>query len=473
MNEVKQSSIIENPSCLRLFQFLELLSSDLGDHMSKSKILFPRNFFWGAATAAYQIEGAWNEDGKGESIWDRFSHTEGKILDGSNGDQTCEHYRRYREDIGLMRDIGLNSYRFSVSWPRVMPDGKGIVNQKGLDFYDRLVDELCESNIEPFLTLYHWDLPQALQDIGGWNNRDVCSYFADYSALMVKRLGDRVKFWATLNEPWVIANLGHRTGEMAPGLKDDKLCLQVIHNLLLAHGMATRAIRAADRSAKVGIVLLLFPTHPSSESEHDKAAAEFAWQRECAWYLDPLFKAHYPPEAWQSFGELQPHVMPGDMSLISQSLDYLGVNFYFRTVMGINGRQEKIPGANYTDMGWEVYAPALRHLLQRVATDYKTPPIYITENGAAYQDVLNSDGSINDKERISYLQDHLLEAYAALTEGVDLKGYFVWSLMDNFEWAHGLSKRFGLIYTEYETQKRYFKDSAHWYSKVIARNGID
>lgn len=441
--------------------------------MSKSKILFPRNFLWGCATAAYQIEGAWNEDGKGESIWDRFSHTEGKILDGTNGDKTCEHYQRYQDDVKLMREIGINSYRFSVSWPRVMPEGKGLVNEKGLDFYDRLVDELCESNIEPFLTLYHWDLPQALQDIGGWNNRDVCSYFADYAALMVKRLGDRVKFWTTLNEPWVIANLGHKTGEMAPGLKDERLCLQVIHNLLLAHGMATSTIRSVDKSAKVGIVLLLFPTHPSSDSEHDVAAAEFAWQRECAWYLDPLFKAHYPPAPWKQFAGMQPQVMPGDMALISQSLDFLGVNFYFRTVMGIDGRLEKIPGATYTDMGWEVYAPALRHLLQRVSNDYKTPPIYITENGAAYRDVLNSDGTVNDKERVDYLHDHLLEAYAALSEGVELKGYFAWSLMDNFEWAYGLSKRFGLVYTDYESQKRYLKDSAHWYSKVIARNGID
>jgi beta-glucosidase len=443
--------------------------------MSSSKILFPRDFAWGVATAAYQIEGAWNEDGKGESIWDRFSHTKGKILDATTGDIACDHYHRYPDDIRLMRELGINHYRFSISWPRVMPDGKGKINPKGLDFYDRLVEQMCESGIDPFLTLYHWDLPQTLQDIGGWGNRDVCKYFADYSAMMVKHLGDRVKHWTTFNEPWVIANLGFRTGEMAPGLSDEKLCLQVIHHLLYAHGLATQAIRSSEPSAKVGIVLILFPMHPASDSRADHAASEFAWQKDCAWYLDPLFKASYPSTIMDHFGKNAPEILPGDMSVISQNLDFLGVNFYFRCVMSSSkGRLHEIPGANYTEMGWEVYAPGLRQLLVKISRDYRLPPIYITENGAAFKDELGADGKVHDLARQNYVRDHLLEAHAAIQEGVDLRGYFLWSLMDNFEWAHGLSKRFGIVYVDYENGlKRYPKYSAYWYSKVIQRNGLD
>lgn len=441
--------------------------------MSHSKFLFPRNFSWGVATAAYQIEGAWNLDGKGESIWDRFTHTKGKILDGTNADLACDHYHLFKKDIRLMRELGVRNYRFSVSWPRVLPNGKGPANQQGLDFYDRLVDELLESNIEPYLTLYHWDLPQKLQDIGGWTNRDVCKYFADYSALMAKKLGDRVKYWTTLNEPWVIANLGYKTGEMAPGIQDEKTCIQVIHNLLLAHGMSVQAVRAADAKAKLGIVLILFPTHPASDSADDIRASEFAWKKESAWYLDALFKADYPADIWQHFADMAPEVHPGDMALISQELDYLGVNFYFRSVMSSGGRLEQIPGAEYTDMGWEVHAPALRHLLKKLNKDYRLPPIYITENGAAYKDELSPDGKIHDGKRLLYIRDHLLELHAAIEQGVDVQGYFLWSLMDNFEWAFGFSKRFGIVHVDYETQRRTLKDSAHWYASVIQRNGIE
>jgi beta-glucosidase len=441
--------------------------------MTTSNFLFPRNFAWGTATSAFQIEGAWDRDGKGESIWDRFCHAGGHIVDSTTGDTACDHYNRYPEDIRIMSELGLRNYRFSISWPRVLPEGRGKINNAGLDFYDRLVDELCAAEIEPFLTLYHWDLPQSLQDSGGWSNRDTGKYFADYAALLVKRLGDRVKYFTTLNEPWVIANLGHRTGEMAPGFKDEKLCLQVIHNLLVAHGLGVQALKACRRDCQAGIVLILFPTHPASDSQSDLSASEFAWEKDCAWYLDPLFKACYPERAWEHFGNLVPCLEPGDMALISRELDFLGVNFYFRSVMSENGRLQEIPGASYTDMGWEVHAPALRQLLLRITRDYRLPPLYITENGAAYKDELTEDGRVHDSKRIEYVRDHLLEAHAAIQEGVDLRGYFLWSLLDNFEWACGLSKRFGVVYVDYQSQTRYLKDSAFWYAKVIRRNGLD
>lgn len=450
-----------------------LFNSNPVCEMTTSDFVFPRNFAWGVATAAYQIEGAWNREGKGESIWDRFCHTPGKIADGTTGDIACDHYGLYLEDIGILRDLGIRNYRFSISWPRVLPEGRGKINQRGLDYYDRLVDAVCQAGIEPFATLYHWDLPQALQDAGGWANRDVGEYFADYAAIMVKRLGDRIKFWTTLNEPWVIANLGYRTGEMAPGFRDDRLCLQVVHNLLLAHGRAVDAIKASEPDCQTGIVLILFPTHPASSAPGDQAAAQFAWLKDSAWFLDPLFRAAYPEDIWNYYGELVPEIKAGDMALISRKLDFLGVNFYFRSVMSEQGRLNEIPGASYTDMGWEVHAPALRQLLLRISRDYRLPPIYITENGAAYKDELTADGRIADYERINYVRDHLLEAHAAIQEGVDLRGYFLWSLMDNFEWAYGLSKRFGIVYVDYQSLKRYPKESAYWYARVIQRNGLD
>ena len=444
-----------------------------GKLMKETKLIYPRDFAWGAATAAYQIEGAWNTDGKGKSIWDTFAHTPGTISDGTNADVACDHYHLFKNDVRLMREMGIKHYRFSVSWPRVLPEGKVPANQKGLDFYDRLVDELLEAHIEPYLTLYHWDLPEALHDKGGWANRDVCKYFADYSALMVRKLGDRVKFWTTFNEPWVVANMGYLRGEMAPGLKDEKLSLQVIHNLLVAHGMGVQAIRGCQPNAKVGIVLLLFPTSPNTKSNEDKAFAEYIWNKESAWYLDALFKANYPEDVWNCLGNKVPDVEAGDMALISQQLDYLGVNFYFRFVVSqTDGRIIEIPGAEYTDMGWEVNASAFHQLLTQINSNYRLPPIYITENGAAYKDQLTEHGTVHDKERILYLDKHLTELHRAIQDGVDVRGYFVWSLMDNFEWAFGFSKRFGIVHVDYETQKRTCKDSGHWYSRVIQRNGL-
>ena len=436
-------------------------------------LTFPDDFLWGAATAAYQIEGAWNEDGKGESIWDRFCHTPDHIENDDTGDVACDHYHRWREDVALMQRLGLPAYRFSVSWPRVIPAGRGAVNPPGLDFYDRLVDALLAAGIQPFLTLYHWDLPQALQDRGGWGARDTCGYFADYADRLARRLGDRVRHWATFNEPWVVAFVGHQYGWHAPGLQDEALTLQVAHHLLVAHGLATQALRAADARLQVGIVLNTRPVEPATDLEQDRALADQYWQRNEGWFLDPLLRAEYPPAAWEDYGDRRPAVQPGDMSLIAQPLDWLGVNYYSRGVAQEGQLLDPVPGSDYTDMGWEIHAPALRRLLVRLKRDYPVPPLYITENGAAFPDQVSPDGRVHDPRRIAYLRDHLIQARLAIADGVDLRGYFVWSLLDNFEWAHGYAKRFGLIYVDYATQQRIVKDSGEWYARVIAHNGVE
>ncbi|HEY9678591.1 MAG TPA: GH1 family beta-glucosidase [Drouetiella sp.] len=439
--------------------------------MTSDNYVFPRGFVWGAATASYQIEGAWKTDGKGPSIWDTFSHTPDKIANGDTGDIACDHYNRFAEDFSLLKQIDIKAYRFSLSWPRIFPDGRGRVNNAGLDFYDRLVDTLLSHDIEPFITLYHWDLPQALQDKGGWANRDNLGYFADFAATAVKRLGDRVKHWTTLNEPWVVAVLGNLTGEMAPGVKDRKLAAQVAHNLLVAHGMATQAIRSIDSELQVGIVLNLTPVEAYEDNVFQKHAADHAWNVTSAWLLDPLFRGCYPSEALAHLRADAPDVKPGDMALISQRLDYLGVNYYTRTVIGPQGEMKKVPGAEYTEMNWEVVPEAFGRMLVRLHKDYRLPPIYITENGCALDDQVTGE-HVHDTRRIKYLHDHLAELRKAMRLGVNVKGYFVWSLLDNFEWAHGFSKRFGLIYVDYETQKRILKDSAYWYSKVIMKNEV-
>ncbi len=436
-------------------------------------LTFPDDFLWGAATAAYQIEGGWNADGKGESIWDRFCHTPDHIENGDTGDVACDHYHRWREDVALMQRLGLSAYRFSVSWPRVIPAGRGAVNPPGLDFYDRLVDALLAAGIQPFLTLYHWDLPQALQDMGGWGARDTCGYFADYADRLARRLGDRVRHWATFNEPWVVAFVGHQYGWHAPGLQDEALTLQVAHHLLVAHGLATQALRAADARLQVGIVLNTRPVEPATDLEQDRALADQYWQRNEGWFLDPLLRAEYPPAAWEDYGDRRPAVQPGDMPLIAQPLDWLGVNYYSRGVAQEGQILDPVPGSDYTDMGWEIHAPALRRLLVRLKRDYPIPPLYITENGAAFPDEVSPDGRVHDPRRIAYLRDHLIQARLAIADGVDLRGYFVWSLLDNFEWAHGYAKRFGLIYVDYATQKRIVKDSGEWYARVIAHNGVE
>jgi beta-glucosidase len=434
---------------------------------------FPPQFLWGAATASYQIEGAWNEDGKGESIWDRFSHTPGKVANGDTGDIACDHYHRYPEDIALMRRIGLQAYRFSAAWPRVLPLGRGRVNPKGLDFYDRLVDALCAAHIEPFLTLYHWDLPQALQDEGGWEKRHVAHAFADYAALMVRRLGDRVRYWTTFNEPSVVAFEGNLSGEHAPGNQDPKTAYQVVHNLLLAHGLAVQAIRAIDPKLQAGIVLNLWGADPASDSPEDVAAADRAWEGSETLFLDPLFKAHYPPGAYRSAGENMPVMKDGDMALFSQKLDYVGINYYSRKLISAGNEVRKVPGSEYTEMGWEVCAPALRRVLDRIDRDYHLPPIYITENGAAFRDEVGKDGRVHDERRLDYIKNHLIQVRLAMQDGVDVRGYFVWSLLDNFEWGHGYSKRFGIVRVDYGTQERTLKKSGEWYAEVIRKNQVE
>lgn len=437
--------------------------------MTSENYCFPRGFVWGASTAAYQIEGAWNEEGKGPSIWDTFVRQPGKILNGDTGDVACDHYHRYASDIALMKQIGVRAYRLSLSWPRILPQGHGVINQKGLDFYDRLVDSLLELNIEPFITLYHWDLPQALQDRGGWGNRDLLPYFADYAAVAVRRLGDRVKFWTTFNEPWVVAAYGHRKGVMAPGLTDAKLAAQVAHNLLVAHGLATQAIRSIESDTQVGIVLSLRPHEAASDSAEDQEVV--AQRSTTAWYLDALFKASYPEVSLRALGQNAPQIQPGDFALIAQKLDYLGVNYYTRTVTGVNGNVARIPGSEYTEMGWEICPEGFGRLLVWMHDNYRMPTIYITESGAAFDDHV-VDGHVHDTRRIKYHHDYLVELRRAMRVGVNVRGYFAWSLMDNFEWALGTSKRFGLIHVDYKTQERVLKDSAHWYAKVISRNEV-
>lgn len=434
---------------------------------------FPSDFKWGAATAAYQIEGASNEDGKGESIWDRFSHTPGKVKNNDTGDIACDHYHRYPEDVALMKRLGLKAYRFSVSWPRIVPSGHGAVNPQGLDFYDRLVDELLAANIEPFLTLYHWDLPQALQDKGGWDNRDTCGYFADYATLMAKKLGDRVGHWTTFNEPFVSAFIGNYYGEHAPGFTDKRLALQVSHHLLVAHSTAMQAIRAIEPSREVGIVLDFAPPEPANDTEENRATVESMWQQNGTLFLDPLFLGRYSTAVQQEMDELGIITRPGDLSLISQRIDYLGVNFYRRMVFDEQGRQTRVKGAEYTAIDWEVYAPSFKQLLLRLNQDYSLPPIYITENGASFVDEVSADGRIHDPRRVNYLQEHLSVISEVIAEGVDVRGYFVWSLLDNFEWAEGYAQRFGVVHVDYSTQRRTVKDSGLWYAHAIAQNRIE
>ncbi len=434
---------------------------------------FPHNFLWGAATAAYQIEGAWNKDGKGESVWDRFSHTSGKTTNGDTGDVACDHYHRFEEDIAIMRQLGLKAYRFSISWPRVLPGGRGRINARGLDFYDRLVDAICAANLEPLLTLHHWDLPQVLQDQGGWDNRDTAYAFADYTALMVKRLGDRVRSWTTFNEPSVIAFIGHLTGEHAPGIKDVRIAYQTAHHLMLAHGLGVQAIRGAKSGLEAGIVLTLWPHEPASDSPEDVSAAAEAWDRNETVFLDPIFKGHYPTAMIDFLGEKMPRTKDGDLALISQELDFLGINFYSRHVVKASqGNVKTIPGSEYTEMGWEVCAPALRRLLVRINSEYRLPPIYITENGSAFKDEISPDGKVHDSRRLEYFKQHLIQLRLAMQDGVDVRGYMAWSLLDNFEWGYGFSKRFGLVHVDYESQKRIIKDSGEWYAKIILANQI-
>ncbi len=442
-------------------------------------VRFPEGFLWGAATAAYQIEGAWDEDGKGPSIWDTFSHTPGKIRDGDTGDVACDHYHGWREDVALMRELGLKAYRFSVSWPRVIPEGTGPVNRAGLDFYSRLVDALLEAGIAPALTLYHWDLPQALQDRGGWGSRETAGAFVEYADVVSRALADRVLLWITHNEPSVVAVEGHVTGEHAPGLADPALGVQVAHHILLSHGLAVPVLRA-NGARKVGITINVWPVAPASGSTEDRAAAERVYAREAGWYLDPLHRGAYPEEILGIYGRLGwiPETRDGDLEAISAPLDFLGLNYYSRSMVRHDPDAGPLQAADvhepgqYTEMGWLVYPDGLYDLLTRVHRDYAPAELYVTENGAAYADVVGADGLVHDDQRVAYLREHFAAAARAISSGVPLRGYFVWSLLDNFDWAEGYSKRFGIVRVDYETQARTVKDSGWFVRDVAAANGF-
>ena len=448
--------------------------------MSDKKLVFPKDFIWGAATASYQVEGAWDEDGKGESIWDRFSHTPGKVENGDTGDVACDHYHRWRDDVALMKELGLNAYRFSVAWPRILPDGRGEVNQAGLDFYNQLVDALLEVGIEPYVTLYHWDLPQLLQDEGGWPVRGIVDDFTEYADVVSRALGDRVQKWTTLNEPWVSAFVGYRMGHHAPGHINQDKAIAASHHLLLSHGRAGPVIRANCPDADVGITLNLSPQEPASPSVADRKASTWVDGYINRFFLDPLVGRGYPRDMINSFGNAMEFVQPGDMDAIAVPVDFLGVNYYSRGIARSDkiSEEENEPrtvfrGDEITEMDWEVYPPGLYNILGRLHFDYNFPVLYITENGAAFPDEVGTDGEVDDPARLSYIERHLTMVHIAIQIGVPVEGYFAWSLLDNFEWAFGYSKRFGIVYVDFQTQQRILKSSAKWYRKVILDNELE
>src|SRR3954471_12497673 len=463
------------------------VSVESSDDPLASGLRFPDGFVWGAATASYQIEGAVHEDGRGPSIWDTFSREPGRVFAGHTGDVACDHYHRYREDVALMADLGLASYRFSIAWPRIQPDGTGPVNVKGLDFYDRLTDELLGKGIDPVATLYHWDLPQTLEDLGGWANRLTAEAFAEYAQIMYAKLGDRVDTWTTLNEPWCSAYLGYASGRHAPGRQEPAAAFAAVHHLLLGHGMAARALRSAG-ARTVSITLnpsVTFPVDP--ESTADREAVRIIDGLSNRMFLDPLLKGQYPADMlahMARFTDLS-YLQDGDLAMIHAPTDVLGITFYQPSSVsakpgtpaspdqpGSEGIAYRAPDGPVTDMNWLIEPSGLTRLLKRIHDDYDGIPMLITENGAAYPEGPAEDGAVHDARRIEYLDGHLRACHDALAAGVDLRGYFVWSLMDNFEWAEGYAKRFGIVHVDYTTQKRVLKDSAKWYRKVISANRI-
>jgi beta-glucosidase len=428
---------------------------------------FPPGFVWGVATSAFQIEGAAFQDGKGPSIWDSFCRIPGAIADGSNGDVACDHYHRLEQDLDLVAQLGVDAYRFSVSWPRVRPSGRGDWNAKGLDFYERLVDGLLRRGIRPYMTLNHWDLPQALQDMGGWGHRDTVHRFVEYARGMAHRMGKRIAAITTHNEPWVMAMLGHETGEFAPGIQDRRIAMQVSHHLLLSHGLALQALRADGCTSRLGIVLNLSPVVPASNSAADRQAARLQDGRLLRWYVDPLLKGSYPADVLEFLGGDAPRVEPGDLAAIATPMDFMGLNYYSRDVVSADGSWDKrSSGHDLTAMGWEVYPEGLTDLLLRLHRDYTLPPMYVTENGGAFDDRLQG-GRIHDAARVRYIEAHIAAVAAAMRAGVRMEGYMVWSLLDNFEWASGYAKRFGIFHVDYASQKRTPKDSALWYREFI------
>ena len=441
-------------------------------------IQFPKDFLWGCATSAYQIEGSPLADGAGASVWHRFSHTPGRVQDGDTADVSCDHYRRYESDVDLMHSLGLNAYRFSIAWGRVLPDGIGRINAAGLDFYERLVDRLLSRGIQPMVTLFHWDLPAALDDRGGWLNRDIAKWFAEYADVVFRRLDDRVQYWTTLNEPWVVVDGGYLHGVLAPGHRNVYEAPLASHHLLMAHGAAVQAYRATGRN-KIGLVVNIEPKYPASQADADLAATRRAEAYMNRQYLEPALLGTYPEELVEVFGNAWPKWPASDLQLIRQPIDYLGVNYYTRSVVRfdlnawpLKAMPVKQKQHTHTETGWEVFPQGLTDTLLWIRDNYGNPPVYITENGAAFFDPPQVEGSLlEDPLRVDYLRKHITAVYNAIQRGADIRGYFAWSLLDNFEWAYGFSKRFGLVHMNYETLERTMKASAHFYSKVIASNG--
>ncbi len=436
-----------------------------------AELVFPEGFLWGSATSAYQIEGAAAEDGKGESVWDHFVRRPGAIHDGSRGDVACDHYHRWKSDVDLLSGLGLGAYRFSISWPRVIPDGTGHVNGRGLDFYDQLVDGLLERGIEPFVTLFHWDLPAVLESEGGWLSRRTVESFSRYADVVARRLGDRVRRWVTLNEPLTVVAAGYLAGRHAPGYRSLFKALKATHNLLLAHGKAVRAVRAAVPNAEIGLANAFSPAYPARNTDERLARRMSAVVN--GLFMDPIFKASYPGEIRRLMRLANRSIRPGDMETISEPIDFVGVNHYTRYI----ARSTLLPFIGYrivkpvyddvlfTKMDWEVYPPGLYDILRWLAREYDNPRIYITENGAAFDDRVEAS-EVRDIDRIDYLRRYLSHLHRAMEDGSRVDGYFVWSFLDNFEWEHGLSKRFGLVYVDYHSQQRTVKQSGHWYARV-------
>lgn len=453
-------------------------------------ISFPDDFVWGAATSSYQIEGAWNEDGKGESIWDRYTHTPGHVIDGSTGDVACDHYHRWADDIAMMKGLGLQAYRFSIAWPRIQPEGRGRVNPAGLDFYSRLVDGLLDAGIKPVVTLYHWDLPQVLQDSGGWPERATAEAFAEYTDVVSRHLGDRVKTWITHNEPWCASVLSYQLGEHAPGWRDTAAAVRAAHHLLLSHGLAVPVLRANSPGSEVGITLNFEIMEPASASDADRRATRIADGSYNRWFVSALYGHRYPADIMAHYEPELPNgwefIQPGDFETIAAPIDFLGVNYYTRRIVRDETAADNLPQTHFPDLPkcdmhtgvwepvyWEIYADGLYKLLNRLHFEYQPGKIYITENGTSFADGPDETGRVPDARRRDYLRDHILAARRAMDNGVPLAGYFAWSLMDNFEWAKGYQQRFGIVWVDYDSQQRIPKDSALWYRDVIARNGFD
>jgi len=437
---------------------------------------FPTTFLWGAATSSYQIEGATHEDGRGQSTWDVFAATPGKTYHGETGDVAVDHYHRMPQDVELMAHLGIGAYRFSLAWPRILPDGRGSINVRGLDFYDRLVDALLAKNILPVATLYHWDLPIALYNEGGWLNRDTAYAFADYAEVVARQLGDRVSMWITHNEPWCSAYLGYGAGTHAPGMQDMQAAVTVGHHLLLSHGLAVPRLRTHTKAGtQVGIALNFTPVYPADDTPETAQSVERTDTFTNRWFVEPIYKGAYPEHLFEDIGVKPPPVQENDLGVIATPIDFLGVNNYSRMVVRSNPSKPSgvefvapVPGASYTEMGWEVYPQAIGSLLTRLHKDYHVPSLLVTENGAAFDDTVGDDGEVSDPRRIEYLREHIRVVGRVLAQGVPVQGYLVWSLLDNYEWAEGYSKRFGIVYVDYATQKRIIKESGHWYAAFIA-----